>query len=306
MYIKAQSGTLGLWIRAQNKNAIQAYSKSKTALVAVSTASNAARFMTDGGMGTYAVHARNDYGNAVYGESVEGIGIVGESTGGGVIANHGVHGKTNSTVTFVAGVYGYSTSTSAGVLGASLNGHGVIGSTYRVDGNYGLYTDDNAYIGGKLDLGGVVDPVIGERFEVDPGDNVQVGDVMVIDEDSHYMTRCTEEYDTKVIGVIGPEVDVKDGETMIITFGNRAAKPLPEMNSETPERVIIKIKVDAKYGAIKRGDLLTTSPTAGHAMKAVPVDIEGVEIYRPGTIIGKALESLESGTGLIEVFVMNM
>lgn len=175
-----------------------------------------------------------------------------------------------------------------------------------MDGNYGLYTPDNAYIGGKLDLRGVVDPVIGERFEVDPEDAVQVGDVMVIDEDSQYLTQCTEEYDTKVIGVIGPEVDVRDGETMIITFGNRAANPLPERNGETPERVIIKIKVDAKYGAIKRGDLLTTSPTPGHAMKAVPVDLEGIKMHRPGTIIGQALKSLDSGTGLIEVFVIRM
>ena len=39
-------------------------------------------------------------------------------------------------------------------------------------------------------------------------------------------------------------------------------------------------------------------------MKAQPVDVAGVELYRPGTIIGKALESLDSGQGLIEVFVI--
>jgi len=50
--------------------------------------------------------------------------------------------------------------------------------------------------------------------------------------------------------------------------------------------------------------ILTTSPTKGHVMKTQPVEIGGVEIYRSGTIIGKALEPLESGTGLIEVFMM--
>jgi len=69
-------------------------------------------------------------------------------------------------------------------------------------------------------------------------------------------------------------------------------------------RTIARIKADASYGSIKRGDLLTTSPRPGYAMKAQPVDVAGVEIYRPGTIIGKALEPLDSGQGLIEIFVV--
>jgi hypothetical protein len=68
--------------------------------------------------------------------------------------------------------------------------------------------------------------------------------------------------------------------------------------------VVARIKVDASYGPIRRGDLLTSSPTPGHAMKAQPVKIGGVEIYRPGTIIGKALEGLSEGRGLIEVFIV--
>ena len=56
-------------------------------------------------------------------------------------------------------------------------------------------------------------------------------------------------------------------------------------------------------GTISPGDLLTTSSTPGHAMKAEPVTIEGVEIYAPGTILGKALEPLEEGTGVILVLV---
>jgi hypothetical protein len=55
-------------------------------------------------------------------------------------------------------------------------------------------------------------------------------------------------------------------------------------------------KVDAGYGAIRRGDLLTSSPTPGHAMRA--------DDPLPGTIVGKALGTLESGTGTIRVLVM--
>jgi hypothetical protein len=63
------------------------------------------------------------------------------------------------------------------------------------------------------------------------------------------------------------------------------------------------VKVDASFGAIHPGDLLTTSSTLGHAMKASPVSVGGVEIHRPGTILGKALEPLENGTGVIKIFV---
>jgi hypothetical protein len=33
------------------------------------------------------------------------------------------------------------------------------------------------------------------------------------------------------------------------------------------------------------------------------VTVEGVEFYRPGTVLGKALQPLESGTGTITVLL---
>ena len=65
----------------------------------------------------------------------------------------------------------------------------------------------------------------------------------------------------------------------------------------------VPCKVVDENGPIKRGDLLTTSSTPGHAMRAGYVTLEGHKTHRPGTIIGKALGTLESGTGVIEVFV---
>jgi hypothetical protein len=55
-------------------------------------------------------------------------------------------------------------------------------------------------------------------------------------------------------------------------------------------------KVDADHGAIEIGDLLVTSPTPGHAMRS--------DDPTPGTVIGKALEALPEGTGLIRVLAM--
>jgi hypothetical protein len=56
-------------------------------------------------------------------------------------------------------------------------------------------------------------------------------------------------------------------------------------------------KVDATYGPVRVGDLLTTSPTRGQAMRAdAPV---------AGTILGKALEPLASGSALVRILVLS-
>jgi hypothetical protein len=55
--------------------------------------------------------------------------------------------------------------------------------------------------------------------------------------------------------------------------------------------------VDANYSAIKVGDLLTTSPTAGHAMKATD------HLQAFGSVIGKALGTKSEGQGIIPVLV---
>jgi hypothetical protein len=55
----------------------------------------------------------------------------------------------------------------------------------------------------------------------------------------------------------------------------------------------VPTKVDASFGAIKKGDYLTSSPTPGHAMK----------MTTPGMALGVALEDFEAGTGVISTFV---
>jgi hypothetical protein len=57
-------------------------------------------------------------------------------------------------------------------------------------------------------------------------------------------------------------------------------------------------KVDADLAAIAPGDLLTTSPTKGHAQKVLQ---PGQAL---GAIIGKALAALDAGKGKIPVLVM--
>jgi hypothetical protein len=57
-------------------------------------------------------------------------------------------------------------------------------------------------------------------------------------------------------------------------------------------------KVDADIAPIKIGDLLTTSPTKGHAQKVLDSS------QAVGAILGKALGSLKKGKGKIPVLVM--
>ena len=65
----------------------------------------------------------------------------------------------------------------------------------------------------------------------------------------------------------------------------------------------VRVKADATYGAIRAGDLLVSSPTKGHAMKSQPVNMGGKPVHRPGTLVGKALESLPAGRGEILVLL---
>ncbi len=58
---------------------------------------------------------------------------------------------------------------------------------------------------------------------------------------------------------------------------------------------IVEVRVDAGYGAIVPGDLLTSSPTPGAAMRMVEPGV--------GAIVGKALEPLNAGIGTIRVLV---
>ena len=56
-------------------------------------------------------------------------------------------------------------------------------------------------------------------------------------------------------------------------------------------------KVDADFAPIAVGDLLTTSDTLGHAMKAS----DPLQAF--GAIVGKAMHPLKAGKGLIPILI---
>lgn len=104
------------------------------------------------------------------------------------------------------------------------------------------------------------------------------------------VTPSTRAYDTAVAGVVSE----KPG----LLLGKGTAN---DAKIATTGRV--KVRVDASKHPIAIGDLLVTSDEAGTAMFSEPLDVGGIKIHRPGTIIGKALESLDRGTGEILVLL---
>ena len=108
---------------------------------------------------------------------------------------------------------------------------------------------------------------------------------------------------TKAVEVAMPEAKITDEQGSLHAMNNVTSVGQGGYVSVVTLGSYKMVKADASPGAIKPGDLLTTSSTPGYAMKATPVVVSGVEIYRPGTILGKALEPLTQGTGVIKVFV---
>jgi hypothetical protein len=122
-------------------------------------------------------------------------------------------------------------------------------------------------------------------------DAIEPGTVVVLDpEKENGVTASSAAYDTTVAGVVSQHPGLVlgvggEGKAQVATTGR------------------VKVKVDATKGAIRVGDLLVTSGVAGTAMKSEPMVVNGRRIHQPGTIIGKALQPLASGTGEILVLL---
>lgn len=123
---------------------------------------------------------------------------------------------------------------------------------------------------------------------------LEPGEVVCFDRERDVVVRSTDPNDTLICGVVstapGVLLNADDAVDAQQLFPIALCGRVP-------------CKVVDENGPIRRGDLLTSSSTPGHAMRAEPGRLDGKAIYRAGTIVGKALEPLEAGTGLIEIFV---
>jgi hypothetical protein len=275
-----------------------------------------------GVMGAATSSTGTTYG--VYGESDSGSGIGGYfvdyGTGG---SNWGLKGDGQSGA---GGIYGVATGNGFyAIRGTNTNGVG----GYFTNGNssnYALYASNSSntypglsvygtsYFNGAKT--GYVAEICATEDDLEPGDVVVIagskppalGDIPVV-----VVRKAREAYATGVVGV----VDARQ----VVNLSTEAIQPdanhVPEAKVHFAEGAIRSgdyllvvtlgayktIKVDASYGSIKPGDLLVASPNPGYAMRAQPVMVQGVPVYPSGVIIGKALGTLEKGTGVIPVIV---
>jgi hypothetical protein len=121
------------------------------------------------------------------------------------------------------------------------------------------------------------------------GTRPEPGTVVVIDENGALQESC-HAYDKKVAGVVSGAGEYRHG----LVLDKRSSE-----KSRIPLALVGKVycKVDAQYSPIEVGDLLTTSPTPGHAMKAV----DPFKAF--GSVIGKALACLRSGQDMVPILI---
>ena len=245
---------------------------------------NATSGTGNGVMGiTYTPEGAGVYGSAAAtGSSATANGVQGASSaakGAGVAGtateNIGVSGITNGS----GGEGGYFDNTVAGnILIGAVNGV----HKFRVDGTGKGYFDGGTMTGGAD---------FAESVAIAPATRPQTpGDLLIVDTTSkRRLALSAEPYSTLVAGIYSTKPGV-------------LATP-HSMNETVADEVplaivgIVPCKVSAENGPIAPGDLLVSSSTPGHAMK-------GSDRSRMlGAVVGKALEPLDAGIGVIQVLV---
>ena len=161
----------------------------------------------------------------------------------------------------------------------------------EVNGNLKLTGTGNISANGTIEAGNIKAKYQDVAEWVPSSEQLSAGTVVVLDSTkSNQVTSSTVSYDTRVAGVVSEQPGIALGE-------KSAGKVLVATTGR------VRVKVDASRGPIHIGDLLVTSDVPGVAMKSEAVNLGGVQIHRPGTLIGKALEPLEKGKSEILVLL---
>ena len=254
-------------------NGIYGSSQQHTGVVGVS-----GRFIGASGDGPFiGVNGTSETGDGVVGESKNGVGVRGVSE-----THEAVHAETKSAQF-------------AAIAAFNLNKNGTGAAIFaKKEGSQGHagYFAGNVWVSGELAVGKdiiLANADCAEDFDVAGAVKVEPGTVMVLGHEGA-LSESQKAYDKCVAGVISGAGDYKPGIVLDKrqTSGNR--QPIALLGK-------VFCKVDAQFGAIEVGDLLTTSPTPGHAMKTS----DPFKAF--GAVIGKALRPLTDGQGLIPILI---
>jgi hypothetical protein len=286
--------------RSDTVNAIYGFSKSYVGVIGESGGDTGVEGRCETGDGVYGTGVRGVVGESrkfqgVYGTSTENAGVVGES--------HqfvGVYGVGH--VPDHAGVFGINDRGGPGIEGSSERGLGAWGHSETGDGILGTSAEGvgirarggslAAMFEGDVEVTGnlrFTNADCAEEFDVHGEGSVEPGTVMVLDDEGS-ICQSQYPYDKRVAGVISGAGTYKPGIVLDRRETELKRQPLALLGK-------VFCKVDAQYAPVEVGDLLTTSATAGHAMKA------GEPMRAFGAVIGKALLPLKEGRGLIPILV---
>jgi hypothetical protein len=223
------------------------------------------------GYGSPGVQGQGSWGNGVMGRAgLFGAGVKGEGT---ALGWAGWFTNTDQTVLYITS--GNEDSDNAIYVDGGLDSE----ADFRVTNAGAAYADQGWQ--GSADFA--------ELIEAEDGVSYEPGDVLIISAASdRAVDLSTDPYSTLVAGVYS----TKPG-----FIGS--SHPMEERRPDEVPLAVVGIapcKVSAENGPIGRGDLLVTSSTPGHAMRAGDDPPQG-------TILGKALGELKEGVGVIEILV---
>lgn len=270
-------------------------------------------------MGVYGHTASTTGGAGVMGEGDPGPGVIGKST-----KWVGVYGETAGIENGPAGVWGEHKGAGTGIKAVSQGGAGLAAYSNAAEavhaethspgmaaiaaynlapngtgaavyakkegsiGHAGFF-DGDVHVTRSVTVEGDVmlrNADCAEEFTVGDPDLALPGTVMVIG-DGGIAVPCTRAYDHRVVGVVSGAGDFRPA-ILLDRQGGAARRPIALMGK-------VHCQVDADLGAIRAGDLLTTSSTPGHAMRASD------RTQASGSMIGKALAAMDAGRGLIPI-----
>ena len=157
---------------------------------------------------------------------------------------------------------------------------------------FSIQPNGDAYAGGNLSvcaltIRGGCD--LAEPFPMQ--DAIEKGSVVVIDsEHPGQLKLSSRAYDTCVAGIVSGGNGINPGIAL-----RQDGAFSDGQNVALTGRVYVR--ADAAFGAIKPGDLLTTSDTPGHAMRVTD------HAKAQGAVLGKAMGGLQAGKGLVLTLV---
>ena len=267
-------------------------------------------------------------GTGGFSDSPQGRGVFGVNTVTASAGGAGVRGFASATTGPVYGVIGSVESSpvnpdAVGIQASGFNAFRALSQTCQSPPNdlvctplagtaglFGVGTGGNILVGlagnpgiavFRVDSNGTVHANGGfQPFGADFAESVAVkgvadqyapGDLLVIDPSGQRRLSLSQTpYSTLVAGIYSTQPGV-------LASQHRVLEALPK--NEVPLAVvgIVPCRVTAENGPIVAGDLLVTSSVPGHAMKGTD------RSKMLGAVVGKALEPLEEGKGVIQVLV---